>query len=129
MKNPEYLENMLKKSHKFKDYTLPSGKIIKIQGYEHYALNELIIHNKINELDIVTGIKNIPLIKFYDLYNKERNHHPDIFIPSQNKFIEVKSIWTFQKKDVIFKQLAAKELGYNYEIWVYDKKGNKTCYN
>ena len=23
------------------------------------------------------------------------------------------------------KQNAAKELGYNYEIWVYDKNGNK----
>jgi hypothetical protein len=128
MKNPEYLDNMLKKSYKFKEYTLPSGKIIKIQGYEHYALNELIIHNKINELDIITGIINIPLIKFYDLYNEERDHHPDIFIPSQNKFIEVKSTWTFQKPDVLLKQHAAKELGYKYEIWVYDKKGNKTCY-
>lgn len=125
MKNPEYVENMLKISHKFKDYTLPSGKIIKIQGYEHYALNELIINNKINELDIVTGMTNIPLIKYYDIYNKERNHYPDIFIPSQNKFIEVKSTWTFQKPNVLLKQYAAKELGYKYEIWVYNKKGNR----
>jgi hypothetical protein len=27
------------------------------------------------------------------------------------------------------KQKAAKALGYKYEIWVYDKKGNKTCYD
>ena len=39
--------------------------------------------------------------------------------------IEVKSIWTSEKKkDCIFlKQAAAKELGYNYEIWVYNGKG------
>jgi hypothetical protein len=41
--------------------------------------------------------------------------------------IEVKSTWTFEKqKDIIFlKQNAAKQLGYLYEIWVYDNKGNK----
>jgi hypothetical protein len=55
-------------------------------------------------------------------------HHGDIFIPKENRIIEVKSTWTFQKPDVLLKQLAAKEMGYKYEIWVYDKKGNKTCY-
>jgi hypothetical protein len=43
----------------------------------------------------------------------------------------VKSTWTIEKmKDNIFlKQQAAKELGYNYEIWVYNAKGEKiNCY-
>jgi hypothetical protein len=129
MKNPEYLDNILKKSYKFKDYKLPSGNIIQIQGYEHYALDELIINNKINELDIITGIQNVPKITYTDKKNIIRDHHGDIFIPKQNRIIEVKSTWTFQKPDVLLKQKAGKELGYNYEIWVYDKKGNKTCYN
>jgi len=30
-----------------------------------------------------------------------------------------------QKNIVFLKQNAAKELGYLYEIWVYDNKGNK----
>lgn len=128
MKKPEYLDEMLKKSFKFKNYTLPSGKIIKIQGYEHFALDELIINNKIDELDIITGIINVPLIT-YNYNGIERHHYGDIFIPKENKIIEVKSTWTFKKPDVLLKQQAAKELGYNYEIWVYDKKGNKTCYN
>lgn len=39
--------------------------------------------------------------------------------------IEVKSTWTAKKKkDCIFlKQNAAKELGYKYEIWIYNCKG------
>jgi hypothetical protein len=39
----------------------------------------------------------------------------------------VKSTWTAEKKkDCIFlKQQAGKELGYNYEIWVYNGKGEK----
>ena len=30
-----------------------------------------------------------------------------------------------QKKIVFLKQTAAKQLGYLYEIWIYDNKGNK----
>ena len=129
MKKPEYLDNMLKKTHKFKDYKLPSGNIIQIQGYEHYALDELIINNKIDELNIITGVKNVPEIRYTSFNNKIRCHYGDIYIPTENKIIEVKSTWTFQKPDVLTRQKVAKELGYKYEIWVYDKKGNKTCYD
>ena len=31
----------------------------------------------------------------------------------------------FNNNKIFLKQAAAKELGYNYEIWVYDNKGNK----
>jgi hypothetical protein len=128
MKDPVYLENMLKRSHKFKDYTYPSGRTDKIQGYEHYALNELIITEKIDESNIITGCKNVPEIWYNDENNIKRRHFVDIFIPSQNRCIEVKSVWTFTKPNVLCKQKAAKALGYNYEIWIYDKKGNKICY-
>lgn len=129
MQDPEYLEQMLKNSHKFKDYILPSGKIIKIQGYENIALNELIINEKINETDIITGTANVPKIEYIDENNNKRNHFPDIFIPSQNKIIEVKSTWTFQKENVLIKQNYAKKLGYKYEIWVYDKEQNKITFS
>ena len=128
MKNPEYLENMLKKAFKFKNYTLPSGQIITYQGYENLALDELIINDKIDESDIITGCRNVPEIIYLDENNKTHTHFVDIFIPSQNRCIEVKSTWTFQKSNVLLKQKAAKELGYKYEIWVYDRNGNKTCY-
>ncbi len=129
MKKPEYLEQMLKKSYKFKDFIMPSGKIIQIQGYEHIALNELIINEKINESDIITGAINVPEIEYFDKNNNKRKHFPDIFIPKQNRIIEVKSTWTFQKDNVLIRQSYGKKLGYQYEIWVYDKKGNKTCYD
>jgi len=52
-------------------------------------------------------------------------HYVDIFIKSENKCIEVKSTWTAEKKkdNIFLKQNAAKDLGYKYEIWVYDGKG------
>jgi len=48
---------------------------------------------------------------------------------NKNRIIEVKSTWTFQKENVLMRQSFGKHLGYKYEIWVYDKKGNKTCYD
>jgi hypothetical protein len=125
MQNPEIMEKSLKMSYYLKEYTLPSGNIIKIQGYEHFALNELF--KNINENDIITGCKNVPTIWYNDESGKKHRHFVDIFIPSQNKCIEVKSTWTFkkQKEIVLLKKMAGKNLGYLYEIWVYDKIGNK----
>jgi hypothetical protein len=43
----------------------------------------------------------------------------------------VKSEWTIKipNSNVFLKQAAAKELGYKYEIWVYNKNGIKiNCY-
>jgi len=124
--NKFYAEKHSKTSYNKKEYTLPSGKIINIQGYEYFAINNLIITEKIEESDIITGCENVPTIWYNDGNNKKHRHYVDIFIPSQNRCIEVKSTWTAEKKkDCIFlKQNAGKELGYKYEIWVYDGKGN-----
>ena len=115
------------KGYYLKEYILPSGNVIKIQGYEHFALDELLEKENINEHDIITGCSNVPTIWYNDENSKHHRHYVDIFIPSQNRCIEVKSTWTFTKqKDIVFlKQKSAKELGYLYEIWVYDIKGNK----
>ena len=124
---PEIYEKQNKNSYYLKDYILPSGNTIKIQGYEHYALDELLKKDNILQEDVITGSINVPTIWYNDSNNKKRRHFVDIFIPSINKCIEVKSTWTFKKqKEIVFlKQTAAKELGFLYEIWVYDNKGNK----
>jgi len=125
LQNVDIVNKMSKNSYLTKTYTLPSGKQINYQGYEHFALNEII--NNIDENDIVTGCKNVPKIRYNDENKKLHYHFVDIFIKSENKCIEVKSTWTFKKnKDkVLLKQKAAKELGYEYEIWIYNSKGEK----
>jgi len=49
----------------------------------------------------------------------------DCFVQSENKCIEVKSLWTLQKENVFNKFQAVKDAGFASEIWVYDYKGNK----
>jgi hypothetical protein len=123
--NSEIAEKMSKASYSRKDYTFSSGKIIQVQGYEPYALDELV--KVFNEEEIITGSGSIPEIWYDDDEGNKHRHFVDIFIPSQNKCIEVKSTWTAEKKkDNIFKkQQAGKQLGYNYEIWIYNSKKEK----
>jgi hypothetical protein len=124
--NSEIAENMLKTSYNKKQYTLPSGKIITYQGYENFALDELLFEENINEDDIITERNNVPEIWYNDENNKRHRHYVDIYIKSQNRCIEVKSTWTNQKKNnVLEKKNAAESLGYKYDLWIYDKKRNK----
>jgi len=128
--NPEIAEKVSNNSYQTKFYTLPSGKIIKCQGYEPFALDELL--KIVNEEHILNSKIDVPNIWYNDLNGKKRKHYVDIFIPSQNLCIEIKSEWTVKipTSNVFLKQQAAKELGYKYEIWVYNKKGIKiNCYH
>jgi hypothetical protein len=120
----EFMEKTQKSAKRHKEYKMPSGDIRIVQGYEPYALNILV--KKYKEDDIMTGRKDIPRIP-YIANSKNRYHFPDIYIPSTNTLIEVKSTWTYKctTDNVHIKEAAAKTLGYNYEIWVFNGKGER----
>jgi hypothetical protein len=129
MQNPVICEKACD-NYKIKYFTLPSGKVIKYQGYENLALDELL--KTISENDIVNSKSNVPHIWYKTDDGKDHRHYVDIFIPTENRCIEVKSTWTIKhtKSNIFLKQNAAKELGYKYEIWVYNKNGEKIyCYD
>ena len=124
--NSEIANMILNNSYTTKKYKMPSGKIIDYQGYENFALDELLNKEHLLEEDIITNRKDVPEIWYCDKTGKKRRHFVDFFINSQKRCIEVKSTWTNQSKNnVLEKQQAAINLGYKYEIWVFDKKGNK----
>lgn len=124
--NAEVSEVMLKRSYNVKQYIFPSGKIISYQGYENFAFDELLNIENVLENDIFTNRREVPELWYTDKTNKLRRHFVDIYIKSQNRCIEVKSTWTNQEKNnVLQKQQSAINLGYKYEIWIFDKKGNK----
>jgi hypothetical protein len=125
MQVPEISERCSTNSYLTKDYLTPNGDTRRIQGYENYALDELF--SLYNESDVVTGRTNVPVIWYVDKEGIKHIHYVDIMIISEKKFVEVKSTWTFEKdKDYIFlKQEAGKKLGFGYEIWVYNGKGER----
>jgi hypothetical protein len=122
MQNAEIAESCSKKAYAKKEYTFPSGKTIDVQGYENYAIDDLLNTEKIDENDIITSRREVPEIWYNDKEGIKRRHFVDIFIPSQNRCVEVKSTWTMEKnrEKVFQKQDAAKTLDYQYDIWVYD---------
>lgn len=105
---------------KYKGYTLPSGKIIKVQGYEPRALDELL---KIyDENDILTSRSDMPEIYYTSPKdNRIHRYYPDIYIPKDNLIIEVKSNYTLNKYKKInrVKFEATIALGYDFKLKVY----------
>ena len=122
--NLEIANKMLSTGIKFKDYVFPSGRTEKIQGYENIGLDELINIEHINEDDIIVGCKNVPTIWYTTNDGNKHRHYVDIFIPTQNRCIEIKGEWFYiRDKDILkIKKQEAEKLGYKYELWVYNKK-------
>ena len=126
MHNPEYAERLSKIRFKYKDYIFPSGKIIQYQGFENFALDDL-LKDGICEEDIFNGFVKVPEI-WYNYKNKKHRYYVDIYIPNKNLCIEVKSEWTLNnidKDQVLIKQESVKNHGYECQIWVYGANGKK----
>ncbi len=123
--NADLAQKFAATAYRCKDYAFPSGNIVKIQGYENYLLDAL-LEQGVAEDDIITRRSKVPEIWYADSAGKRRRYFVDCFIPSQNKCIEVKSTWTMRRvveNNILLKQQATKDAGYECEIWVYNPKG------
>ena len=125
LQNPEIFEKVKRHRYLHHEYTFPSGNKILVQGYEWFAIDKLLEMN-INEIDIKTECKDIPII-FYELDGKTKRYFPDLFVDSLNKIIEVKSDYTVRcnKKKNLAKQQECKSMGYLHEIWICYPKSNE----
>lgn len=73
--------------YKSKQYTLPSGDIINLQGYEPQFLDYVFENNIYKEEDFDFSTKRIS----YKFEGKFHYYFPDFYIPKDNLIIEVKS--------------------------------------
>lgn len=122
MQTIEVMEKQKISSKLFFDYTLPSGKVIRLQGYEGKALNNLLL--KFKEDDILTSAKDINhQIGWIEYFYKgiARKYYPDFFIISENKVYEVKSFWTYKanKEQNELKRQACLNKGLLFEFIIY----------
>lgn len=119
------IRKMRKPTFPFRSFEYKGIEYNRIQGWEHfgimYAANTLC---ESGETIIAGRIEDIPRINY--VYNgKNRTYFPDIYIPHLNLLLEVKSIYTYRahKELNTAKQQAAKQLGYNHQIIIFNHRG------
>jgi len=102
-----------------KFYILPSGKKIRIQGYENKTLDKL-FKLGYNENDIKYRKKDMPEF-WYKYEGKRRRYYPDFYIKKENLIMETKSYYTLklEEEQNNKKFSAVKEAGYNFRLDVY----------
>ena len=118
MQNAEVFHSVSNKIYKKKPYIFPSGKKVKVMGYENFIIDYLLfIGYDEQEIEIEHNLY-IP----YQFENKTKMYHPDIFIPKDNLIIEVKSTYTVTC-DIVknkAKALGTVNAGYNFRLLVWD---------
>lgn len=128
-----------------KEYILPSGTIAKVLGYEPRALDTLLeIYNEdmiqigqfnINKPTDIGTVYTLPVFKYVDFKGRHRKYYPDIYIPSKNLIIEVKSQWWYngygrykyksRLENNMSKRQACLDAGYNFEFWIWNEKNKE----
>lgn len=123
MQNPYFFKKCQESNFKRKPYTSPCGKFnYMILGYENRALDELFKTLGIGKI-YAGEDKEIPVFRYTDFENKDHRYYPDIYIPSQNKIIEVKSNYTynFNPQNTLCKALEVSQT-HIFELWIYDER-------
>eukprot|EP00891_Asterochloris_glomerata_P005739 jgi/Astpho2/5739/fgenesh1_pg.00080_%23_13_t len=125
--NPDIFSNMQAGRFALKPFTFTDGTEVRVQGYEPFALS-LLQSQSYSSSEIIVGssMQQPPTIKWTDEDGKGHVHHVDIFIPSENRMIEVKSWYTYlyDVERIGLKQEAAIAQGYQYDIWIMLKDGS-----
>ena len=122
--NAEIAEKQFKNAYKLKDFKFPCGTIVKYQGYENFLL-EKFIKEGYTVNDIISNRNKVPEI-WYTNNNKKHRYYCDAYIPELNKIYEVKCPKTYEygRNTIPLKKQACIDAGYNFELYIFDKKGN-----
>lgn len=109
-------------AYKVKPYQMSDGSIRMLQGFEHMAMD--ILTQTYTPDQIVSSRMEVPEIWYDGEDGKRHRYYVDVFLPEENRMIEVKSTYTFElEKDTIFrKKNACVSAGYTCELWVFNEK-------
>lgn len=132
---PESMYKSRKSNALGKEYTLPSGKVVGIRGYENlvldilfrsgYTENDIKFHNKLTKYEL-------PIFDYISDQRQHLKYYPDIYIEKENKIIEVKSRWWWDGYGkekyagrLVNNQRKAESVinaSYKYEVWLFENE-------
>lgn len=123
-KDPVIFDKIINNYRK-KEFVFPSGNTIYLQGFEPFAVQNL-LDIGFKEEDIITDCKKMPEIFYKGEDGKKHRYFPDIFLEKEKLFIEVKSSWTYnlEKRKNKLKFKGVVDSGYYIELQMYDKHGS-----
>jgi hypothetical protein len=132
--HPSCIRQSAKGNASIYDYTLPSGRVIGIRGFEgrvvsllleQYVEDEIKVHDSYVLKDV-----EVPIIPYIAVPNRNSKYYPDIYIPKENRIIEVKSRWWYDAggrpgyesriENNRRKKKACEDAGFVFEFWVFD---------
>lgn len=87
--NPDILRRAIASAFRYKDYAFPSGRVERVMGYEDRAIDYLLTTIEEDKIQV----RDIPIID-YEYDGVKRRYFADLYIPSLNCLVEVKSPWT-----------------------------------
>ena len=124
--NIDIFNKTQKSGYTKKSYILPSRKKVFIQGYEYKFLNEYFQQGGLepNILIKTKDINNkIGAIWYEGEDSKQHKYFPDFYLINENKIIEVKSTYTYNKflEKNLLKQQACLDKGLNFEFKIYER--------
>lgn len=79
----------------------------------------------LDNLKIQYKMENLQIPYFHEIENKMRISVPDFYIPSLNMIIEIKSDFTYCRRDMISRFKSYKQNGYNYKLILENKDYGK----
>jgi hypothetical protein len=109
----------------YKSYKFPSGRVHYYLGYEDRAFDILLEY--LNESDFIFDQKELfavlPPIEYINEKGQISRYFPDIYLPEQNKIIEVKSQWTYDVSESINlkKKESCLSQGFCFEFWIFER--------
>jgi hypothetical protein len=125
MGNAKILDKSRKSAFQYKTFMLPSGKEIRLQGYEPQVLKKL-LHDGVLEGDF--DFENVPPVTYQNPSTGESHtYHPDFYLSKYNRLIETKSLFTLfsgygseNLNVALEKARAARAKGYDLQFIVWD---------
>jgi hypothetical protein len=135
---PQSTNRVAKGNSSIKEFEFPSKRTIGVRGYEPEAINILLENYSENDFLVSNSYDlygdNMPVFEYIDSNQHRKKYFPDIFIPKENRIIEVKSKWWYDANgrpgyesrliNNQKKMKAAVDSGYEFEFWVFDDRDN-----
>jgi len=124
MQNPGVFQRNLTACFKHKTYTLPSGALIFLQGYEPYVLTHM-LSNGYKEHEFLW--QNRPAFRYLDKNGESHWYHPDFVLPDHKLVVEVKARKWFERDrdSIVRKATACQHAGWEFTIAVMGNRIKK----